>query len=139
MPSAYAEIIDSYTTSTIGTSSTALVTTEENSAYGITNLATIQSVYRMTFNFASPVSLTAGAYQLQVSTVDDNQFTYWSGLEFSNSSFFVNSGQPLFEVYGSGGAPVPEPGTWAAAALLAGGATYLGWRRRRDESQKQVG
>lgn len=28
-------------------------------------------------------------------------------------------------------APVPEPGTWAAAALLAGVAGYIHWRRRR--------
>jgi len=29
----------------------------------------------------------------------------------------------------SGAAPVPEPGTWAAAALLAAGATFALWRR----------
>lgn len=29
----------------------------------------------------------------------------------------------------SGAAPVPEPGTWAAAALLAAGATFARWRR----------
>jgi len=28
-------------------------------------------------------------------------------------------------------APVPEPGTWAAAALLAGAAVFIHWRRRR--------
>ncbi|MFM8719051.1 MAG: PEP-CTERM sorting domain-containing protein [Chthoniobacterales bacterium] len=41
---------------------------------------------------------------------------------------------------GQGGAPsaVPEPGTWAAAALLAGGATFMRWRRRRDEAQKEA-
>lgn len=27
--------------------------------------------------------------------------------------------------------PIPEPGTWAAAALLAGGAAIVRWRRRR--------
>ena len=37
-----------------------------------------------------------------------------------------------------GPAAVPEPGTWAAAALLAGGATFLRWRRRRDEAQKEA-
>lgn len=34
--------------------------------------------------------------------------------------------------------PVPEPGTWAAAALLAGGAAYVRWRKRRDEEQKEA-
>lgn len=37
---------------------------------------------------------------------------------------------------GPGPEPIPEPGTWAAAALLAGGATFLRWRRRRDAAQK---
>ena len=30
---------------------------------------------------------------------------------------------------------VPEPGTWAAAALLAGGAAFARWRKRRDQVQ----
>ncbi|MBU3666364.1 MAG: hypothetical protein FGM15_10890 [Chthoniobacterales bacterium] len=34
--------------------------------------------------------------------------------------------------------PVPEPGTWAAAALLAGGAAFARWRKRRDEAQKEA-
>jgi hypothetical protein len=28
-------------------------------------------------------------------------------------------------------APIPEPGTWAAMALFAGGAAFAGWRKRR--------
>ncbi|MEY4300034.1 MAG: hypothetical protein RIR25_1270, partial [Verrucomicrobiota bacterium] len=32
------------------------------------------------------------------------------------------------------GPAVPEPGTWAAAALLAGGAAFARWRRRRSAS-----
>ena len=39
---------------------------------------------------------------------------------------------------GGGPEPIPEPGTWAAAALLAGGAAFMRWRRRRDEAQKQA-
>jgi hypothetical protein len=38
----------------------------------------------------------------------------------------------------TGSAAVPEPGTWAAAALLAGGAAFLRWRKRRDEAQKEA-
>jgi hypothetical protein len=30
---------------------------------------------------------------------------------------------------------VPEPGTWAAAALLAGAAGYVRWRRRKDQTK----
>ena len=37
---------------------------------------------------------------------------------------------------GPGPAPIPEPGTLAAAGLLAGGAAFARWRKRRDEAQK---
>jgi fibronectin-binding autotransporter adhesin len=34
----------------------------------------------------------------------------------------------------AGGAAVPEPGTWAAAALLAGAAAFMRWRKRAKVS-----
>ncbi|MFZ4483504.1 MAG: PEP-CTERM sorting domain-containing protein [Chthoniobacterales bacterium] len=45
----------------------------------------------------------------------------------SNEGFFAirNDGQVDYV------APVPEPGTWAAMALFAGGAAFAGWRKRR--------
>ncbi len=43
----------------------------------------------------------------------------------------IAGGQGLFLTYTGGGAPIPEPGTWAAAALLAATAGFIGWRRRR--------
>ncbi len=33
---------------------------------------------------------------------------------------------------GGGAAPIPEPGTWAAMAIFAGGAAFAGWRRRNS-------
>ena len=42
------------------------------------------------------------------------------------------AGGNLYVTYNS--APIPEPGTWAAMAIFAGGAAYAGWRRRRRES-----
>jgi len=39
-------------------------------------------------------------------------------------------GGNLYVTYGSA-APIPEPGTWAAMAIFAGGAAYAGWHRRR--------
>ena len=33
---------------------------------------------------------------------------------------------------------VPEPGTWAAAALLAGGAAFARWRKRRNATQEEA-
>jgi hypothetical protein len=38
----------------------------------------------------------------------------------------------------TGSTAVPEPGTWAAAALLAGGAAFMRWRKRRDEAHKEA-
>lgn len=33
---------------------------------------------------------------------------------------------------------IPEPGTWAAAALLAGGAALVRWRRRSSETRQSI-
>jgi hypothetical protein len=47
------------------------------------------------------------------------------------------SGQITGPVIGPGGQPigaVPEPGTWAAAALLVGTAGYVRWRKRPNEA-----
>jgi autotransporter-associated beta strand protein len=44
----------------------------------------------------------------------------------------VQNGNDLNLVFtAAGGEPIPEPGTWAAAALLVGGAAYMRWRRRQ--------
>ena len=40
-------------------------------------------------------------------------------------------GGNLYVTYGQA-APIPEPGTWAAMAIFAGGAAYVGWRRRKS-------
>ncbi len=42
----------------------------------------------------------------------------------------ITGGQGLFLTYTGGGQPIPEPSTWAAAALLAGCAALLRRRRR---------
>jgi T5SS/PEP-CTERM-associated repeat protein len=43
----------------------------------------------------------------------------------------AQSGNDLNLVFTSASAPIPEPGTWAAMAIFAGGAAYAGWRRRQ--------
>ena len=43
-----------------------------------------------------------------------------------------------FSISGTGPAPVPEPGTWAAAALLVGGAALARWRRRQSAAKKKA-
>ncbi len=43
--------------------------------------------------------------------------------------------QALFLTYNGGGEAIPEPGTWAAAALLAATAGFMRWRRRADAAR----
>jgi len=38
--------------------------------------------------------------------------------------------QSIISSFEAPGAAIPEPGTWAAAALLAGGAGFMRWRKR---------
>lgn len=61
-----------------------------------------------------------------------NQFQILSGAYEDQVGVSILAGQ------GAGPAAVPEPGTWAAAALLAGGAAFARWRKRRDETQKEA-
>jgi hypothetical protein len=50
--------------------------------------------------------------------------------DFNNQ--VTSSTGPVFDAEAP--APVPEPGTWAAAALLAGGAAFARWRKRAKVS-----
>ena len=51
--------------------------------------------------------------------------------------FTLDNGDTIRAVR-SGPAPVPEPGTWAAAALLVGGAALARWRRRQSAAKKRA-
>lgn len=64
-------------------------------------------------NFTNNNSLNGGLFSL---AADDNDL---------NILFRAGSGP--------GPEPIPEPGTWAAAALLAGAAGYVRWRRRKQQ------
>jgi T5SS/PEP-CTERM-associated repeat protein len=51
----------------------------------------------------------------------------------SGGSFsMAHDGNNLNLVFTSASAPIPEPGTWVAMAIFAGGAAYAGWRRRKS-------
>lgn len=63
---------------------------------------------------------------------DGTEFTV--NVEYANVSFssrVVSTDGPTFLAQGAGPEPIPEPGTWAAAALLIGGAAFARWRRRK--------
>jgi hypothetical protein len=62
-----------------------------------------------------------------------------STLTISGFAFESVPGTPIIAGQGGPGpAAIPEPGTWAAAALLAGGAAFARWRKRRNEAQKEA-
>jgi hypothetical protein len=65
-------------------------------------------------------------------TASTGEFQILSGAYESTPDVAILAGA------GAGPAAVPEPGTWAAAALLAGGAAFVRWRKRRDETQKEA-
>ncbi len=49
------------------------------------------------------------------------------------SDIYNASSQKLLTVQIGNSAPVPEPGTWAAAAILVGGAGFMRWRKRMND------
>ena len=48
--------------------------------------------------------------------------------DFAQTS--TSASGPIFQAQNA--APIPEPGTWAAAALLVGGAAFARWRKRKS-------
>lgn len=84
------------------------------------------------------VSLT---YASGVNPIANNTFTVgnqtafrylqiWT-LSYANTPL-TPTGTGLAELRVFEAEPIPEPGTWAAAALLAGGAAFVRWRRARS-------
>ncbi len=62
----------------------------------------------------------------------------WNGTDEWQILSGAYEDQPGVSIPAGATAAVPEPGTWAAAALLAGGAAFARWRKRRDEAQKEA-
>ena len=57
-----------------------------------------------------------------------------NGTDFDTHTATVVAGGTInltYEYTPVGPAPIPEPGTWAAAALLVGGAAFARWRKRK--------
>jgi hypothetical protein len=60
-------------------------------------------------------------------TASSDQFQILSGAYESTPNVAIRAGAGPT-------APIPEPGTWAAMAIFAGGAAFAGWRRRRQQT-----
>ncbi len=53
----------------------------------------------------------------------------------TNAPAYDTETTPINSIGPINGGVVPEPGAWAAAALLAGGAAFVRWRRRRVSAE----
>jgi autotransporter-associated beta strand protein len=92
-----------------------------------------------TQNYTWKIATAAGG----IAGFSANKFLINTGV-FNGTGGFANalnggsfslaqSGNDLNLVFtAASGAPIPEPGTWAAAALLVGGAAFLRWRKRKQ-------
>lgn len=73
----------------------------------------------------------SGSFDLSRFTINTAGFTTYNSVGTGLFSLEISEAQDsLYLTYRAGGAPVPEPGTWAAAAILLS-AAGLHWRRRR--------
>jgi len=102
------------------------------------------TVFRYRINISSP-NFGAGSYMgfrtdqgnygwLEVTwTSTSLQFQILSGAYENVAGVAILAGDT-----GAGPAPIPEPGTWVAMAVFAGGAAFARWRKRRDEAQQEA-
>jgi hypothetical protein len=81
---------------------------------------------------ASAINLFAGAWSdyFNINVGPANGAAGFANSLGGGAFSLVIAGNDLNLVFTPGTAAVPEPGTWAAAALLAGGAALARWRRR---------
>ena len=114
--------ISNYPNPTFGTGGPSLAT----SVSGNTDLLLTTSFLFLPDNYVlgTPISVTATFANTTISTMGMNTGTYYytwkDGLNVDGATLNI----------GGGPAAVPEPGTWAAAALLVGGAAFARWRKR---------
>ena len=82
----------------------------------------------------APLNYTAGDPISGSMTFNGTDLTTM-GFTLGDSGTFTGGGNTVnFSVSSAGPAAVPEPGTWAAAALLASGAALMRWRKRAKVS-----
>lgn len=80
---------------------------------------------------AGGISGFTGSNQFAINTGAFNGTAGFANALNGGAFSLAQSGNDLNLVFtAAGGAPIPEPGTCAAAALLVGGAAFLRWRKR---------
>jgi hypothetical protein len=89
------------------------------------NLASPYTQYTPTWA-ANPGASTPSGWVHVANLVSTNSGTTWAAPTGGNV--------PQVQALSISVAAIPEPGTWAAMAILAGGAAFAGWRRRRQQT-----
>jgi hypothetical protein len=81
----------------------------------------------------------AGSFDTNLFSINTGAFNGTGGFVESTEllSLALDGNNDLFLTYQGGGTPIPEPGTWAVATLLALGAGYI-HRRRSLKAAKSV-
>jgi MYXO-CTERM domain-containing protein len=72
----------------------------------------------------APVEINSSGYNYVTTRRTQNGGSSWSAYALAGGALSVSI------VASDSATPIPEPGTWAAAALLIGAAAYVRWRRR---------
>jgi hypothetical protein len=148
-----------FTLPTSGSTTAKLSLYSGDSAPSVNLFSTSQTLPQNTLNqpitFTLNQALTAGStYWLVLERASGNNLTWrptegspvlpteqnssgWANLAASTYLRTANSGTAWNETTSRfsislDASPIPEPGTWAAMAIFAGGAAYAGWRRRQQ-------
>lgn len=105
-----------------------------------TNTAGALSGFTNTTNYAWKIvdaGSLSGTFSASDFAINTGGFTTYNPIGSGIFALELRDGNDLYLTY-NGGAPIPEPGTWAAAVLLACTAGMVGWRRRRARSGQQA-
>ena len=78
------------------------------------------------FSSAGPATFNTILFRNLAVTVDGENFSLATGNAVMDGAINLT-----YEYTPVGPAPIPEPGTWAAAAVLVGGAAFARWRKRK--------
>lgn len=84
------------------------------------------STPNLTWSFTSP-QVTPSEQNSSGYSYLATRSTITSGTSWGNADFATQA----VSLQATEIPPIPEPGTWATAALLAGGAAFMRWRRRK--------
>lgn len=98
----------------------------------IANFDNTQPYQWLIASAAGGITGFTGTDQFDINTGAFNGTAGFSNPLGAGSFNISQSGNNLYLNFDPSGAAVPEPGTWAAAALLVAGATVVRWRRRKQ-------